>query len=99
MVKITNLILAKIIPNAIENITDSPEGEPIVSLVVSKGMMPGETLTLKKGDTKISNGITFGFASSKPADVNLSVDSGKFFITSRFNLGEMSMMTQDGNFN
>jgi cytochrome c-type biogenesis protein CcsB len=88
------LILAKIIPNAIENITDSPEGEPIVSLVVSSGMTPGETFALKKGDTKVSNGITFGFASYKPADVNLSVDSGRFFITSRFNLGEMSMISQ-----
>lgn len=87
------LILAKILPNATENIADNPEGEPIVSLAVSKGMT-GETLTLKKGDTKISNGITFGFASSVPADINLSVDSGKFFIMSRFNLGEKSMMTQ-----
>ncbi len=88
------LILSKILPNAIENITDSPEGEPIVSLLVTKSMMPGETLTLKKGDTKISNGITFGFASREPADINLSVESGRFFITSRFNLGEMSMMNQ-----
>jgi cytochrome c-type biogenesis protein CcsB len=98
IIKINNkeyeLILAKILPNAIENIADSPEGEPIVSLLVTKGMMPGETITLKKGDTKISNGITFGFASSEPADVNLSVDSGRFFIMSRFNLGEMSMMNQ-----
>jgi cytochrome c-type biogenesis protein CcsB len=98
IIKINNkeyeLILAKILPNAIENIADSPEGEPIVSLLVTKGKMPGETITLKKGDTKISNGITFGFASSEPADVNLSVDSGRFFIMSRFNLGEMSMMNQ-----
>ena len=97
-IKINNreyeLVLAKIIPNASEIISDSPEGEPIVSLVVTKSMMSGETLTLKKGDTKTSNGISFGFATSQAADVNVSVDSGKFFLISRFNLGEMSMMTQ-----
>ena len=88
------LVLAKILPNASEIISDSPEGEPIVSLLVTKNMMSGETLTLKKGETKTSNGISFGFASPQPADINISTDSGKFFIISRFNLGETSMMTQ-----
>jgi cytochrome c-type biogenesis protein CcsB len=87
------LILSKIIPNASEVIADSPEGEPIISLLVTKNMVTRETLTLKKGDTKTSNGISFGFASPQPADVNISIDSGKFFILSRFKLGEMSMMT------
>jgi len=89
------LVLAKILPNASEIISDSPEGEPIVSLVVTKSMMSGETLTLKKGEAKTSNGISFGFASPQPADINISTDSGKFFIISRFSLGETSMMTQE----
>jgi cytochrome c-type biogenesis protein CcsB len=88
------LVLAKIIPNASEILSDSPDGEPVVSLLVTKNMMSTETLTLKKGDIKTSNGISFGFASSQPADVTVSVDSGKFFITSAYNLGVMSMMTQ-----
>ena len=88
------LILAKIIPNASEVVAESPEGEPIISLLVTKNMMSTETLTLKKGDSKISDGISFGFASPQPADVNISLDSGKFFVLSRFNLGEMNMMTQ-----
>jgi cytochrome c-type biogenesis protein CcsB len=88
------LVLAKIIPNASEIITDNPEGEPIVSLLITKSMMTNETLTLKKGDTETSNGISFGFASAQPADVNILLDSGKFFMVSRFKLGEMSMMTQ-----
>jgi len=88
------LVLAKIIPNASEIITDNPEGEPIVSLLITKSMMTSETLTLKKGDTETSNGISFGFASAQPADVNILLDSGKFFMVSRFKLGEMSMMTQ-----
>ena len=88
------LILAKIIPNASEVVADSPEGEPIVSLLVMKNMMSTETITLRKGDSKTSDGISFGFASPQPADVNISIDSGKFFVLSRFNLGEMNMMTQ-----
>jgi cytochrome c-type biogenesis protein CcsB len=88
------LILAKIIPNASEVVAESPEGEPIISLLVTKKMMSTETLTLKKGDSKISDGISFGFASPQPADINISLDSGKFFVLSKFNLGEMNMMTQ-----
>jgi cytochrome c-type biogenesis protein CcsB len=87
------LILAKIIPNASETIENTPVGEPIISMVVTKDMMTKETLILKKGDTKTSNGITFGFASPQPADVNISLDSGKFFILSKFKVGEISMMT------
>ncbi len=89
-----DLVLAKIIPNASETITDSPEGEPIISLLVTKEMTSRETLILKKGDLKTTNGISIGFASGEKADLNISVDSGSFFIRSRFDLGEMNMMTQ-----
>jgi len=87
------LILAKLIPNASESIADSPEGVPVISLIVTN-MMGRETLILKKGESKTSYGITFEFGSGQPADVNISVDSGKFFISSALNLGMMSMMTQ-----
>jgi cytochrome c-type biogenesis protein CcsB len=89
-----NLVLAKIIPNASETISESPKGEPVISLLIKNDMMPGENLILKKGDTKITNGISIGFAPLKPADVNITADSGTFFISSRYKLGEMSMMTQ-----
>lgn len=87
------LILAKLIPNASESIADSPEGVPVISLIVTN-MMGRETLILKKGESKTSYGITFEFGSGQPADVNISVDSGKFFISSALNLGMMSMMNQ-----
>ncbi|HZY25383.1 MAG TPA: c-type cytochrome biogenesis protein CcsB [Bacteroidales bacterium] len=87
------LILAKLIPNASESIADSPEGVPVISLIVTN-MMGRETLIIKKGETKTSYGITFEFGSGQPADVSISVDSGKFFISSALNLGMMSMMTQ-----
>jgi cytochrome c-type biogenesis protein CcsB len=88
------LILAKIIPNASEVITDTPEGEPIVSMLVTKNMVSSEAITLKKGDIKSSEGISFGFASQQPADINISLDSGRFFVLSRLNLGEMDMTTK-----
>ena len=89
------LILAKIIPNASEIIAEKPAGEPIVSLLLTRNMTSTETLTLKKGDLKTSEGISFGFGISQPADINISVDSGRFFIRSGLNLGEMDMMTKE----
>ena len=88
------LVLAKIIPNALEAISDIPEGQPIISFLLTKDMTSAETITLMKGDIKSSDGISFGFGSSQPADINISLDSGRFFVQSRLSLGEMSMMTK-----
>jgi hypothetical protein len=88
------LVLAKIIPNATEVIADDPDGEPAVSLRVTKDMMVSETLILKKGDTKTSNGISFGFDPPEPSDVNITIDSGSFFIASKYDIGEISDMNQ-----
>jgi cytochrome c-type biogenesis protein CcsB len=88
------LILAKILPNASETVTDSPNGEPIVSMVITRDMMSQEYIILRKGETKTSNDITFGFVSPQPADINIVLDSGKFLISSRLSLSEMSMMNQ-----
>ncbi len=88
------LVLAKIIPNATEVITDSPQGEPVVSLIVTKDMMERETLTLKKGETMSSNGLSVAFDAPVPADVNITLDSGKYFIQSRYPVEEKSMSDQ-----
>ena len=97
-VKINNrdfeLVLGKIIPNASETVTDSPEGEAIVSIIVTKDMMSNETLILKKGDLKTSNGLKIGFDAPQPADLNITLDSGAFFVRSESRLGEMSMTHQ-----
>jgi cytochrome c-type biogenesis protein CcsB len=89
------LVLAKIIPNASESVSDIPEGQPVISFLLTKNMTSAETVVLTKGDIKSSDGISFGFGSSQPADINISLDSGKFFVQSRLNLGEMSMMTKE----
>jgi cytochrome c-type biogenesis protein CcsB len=88
------LILAKIIPNASEQIKDMPGGEPVISFLLTRDMMSTETVTLKKGESKTAEGLSFGFGSKQPADINVSVDSGKFFVNSGLDLGEMSMMTK-----
>ena len=87
------LILARIIQNAAETITDAQDGVPMVSLLITKNMMDRETLNLTSGEIRTSNGLTFGFDSNQPADVNITIDSGKFFIQSDHELSAMSMMT------
>ncbi len=89
-----DLVLSKIIPNATEDITDSPDGEPMVSLLVTKGMMVRENLVLKKGDRKSTDGITIGFSPAEPADINISYDAGTFLISSKYNLAATDMGSQ-----
>jgi hypothetical protein len=56
-------------------------------------MMDRETLNLKSGELVTSSGLTFGFNSKQNADVNITIDSGKFYIQSDHELSAMSMMT------
>ena len=72
----------------------SPAGVPIISLIVTTGMMERESVVLKKGDRKSAGGISIGFESADSADVNISFDGMAFYISSGLELGEMSMMTQ-----
>ena len=87
------LVLARIIPNALETISESPAGEPIVSFMVTRDMMVKETVVLKKGEAKSAMGITFGFETDQTSDVQIKIDSSSFFITSGHSLSEISMMT------
>jgi len=89
------LVLAQIIPNADEVISESPVGRPIVSLLVATDMVSRETVILHEGETKHSHGISMGFASSEPADINISFDSGNFMISSDYEIGEMNMISQE----
>ncbi|MCJ7448234.1 MAG: c-type cytochrome biogenesis protein CcsB [Bacteroidales bacterium] len=89
------LILAGIVPNATETITDSPEGEPAVSLLVTKDMNLRETMVLKEGESKTLQGLTFGFNTANKTDVSVKLDSGTFLISSIYVLAQMSMMTQE----
>jgi cytochrome c-type biogenesis protein CcsB len=90
-----DLELARIIPNAAEEMRGNPTGGPVISLMVTKEKMPREIIILKKGDIKTSNGLSFSFNESTPADVNVSVDPGGFYITSGSVFGETNMRTKE----
>ena len=57
--------LTDYIPNASERIVPDPEGEPIVSLIIS-GKEKRQQILLTKGEHKIHGGLTFSF--SDPID-------------------------------
>ena len=90
-----DLVLAKIIPNASEVVSDSPDGEPVISMVLTQDMMSRGSIILRKGDKKISYGISIGFDAAVPADINITLDSGNFSISSQMDLGELNMMSAE----
>lgn len=93
-----DLLLARIIPNATETIVDNPEGDPVISLLVTKEMMSRETVILKKGESETVLGIKIGFESPVDTDVRINLESGDFVVSSDSELGQVSMMTGEGNF-
>ena len=85
------VVLAKIIPNAMESISDSPDGVPVISFMVSSSAMSMENIIVKKGEIKKAGDYTIGFDTSDSADIRIRTDSGSFFIISKYPLSEMSM--------
>ena len=87
------LILARIIPNAMETISESViGGEPVISFMVTRDMSSVETIILKKGDSKTAMGFSIGFESDKQTDVTVRADSSSFYISSVMPISETSMM-------
>jgi cytochrome c-type biogenesis protein CcsB len=91
--KTYELLLARVIPNATESIVDNPDGKPIISLLVTREMMSRDNIILRQGDIKNVQGISIGFDTDKETDVRITLDSGAFKIISKYDLGQMSMMT------
>jgi cytochrome c-type biogenesis protein CcsB len=87
------LILARIIQNATEAISDDPEGIPLISLLVTRDMRTRENVVLKQGDIKNIYGISIGFNSNEDTDVKITLDSMVFIISSVHEMGQTSMMT------
>jgi cytochrome c-type biogenesis protein CcsB len=90
-----NLVLARIIPNAAESVTDTPGGEPVISLLIMKDMRTAETAILRRGDTKVIMGISLGFGTETKTDVRIESDSSNFYISSDYGLGQTSMSTRE----
>ncbi len=93
--KTYQLALARVIPNAGESVTDDPSGVPVASLLVTRDMMRRETVTISKGESKTVQGISIGFDAEVETDVKITLDSAAFYISSKYPIGRMSMMTQE----
>ncbi|MBK9390824.1 MAG: c-type cytochrome biogenesis protein CcsB [Bacteroidetes bacterium] len=93
--RVYQLELSRIIPNAAEELTASPAGEPIISLMVTKDMTSNESIILKRGEKKKAYGIVIGFDAGE-ADINISHESGTFFAASENEIGVMTMMGHGG---
>jgi cytochrome c-type biogenesis protein CcsB len=89
------LILSKVVPNAMMDMAESPDGKEMVSLFVTDSGFQGETINLSKGETKSWGGITISFENPQPADFVIRIDSGKFIAQSASEMKEMSMMTKE----
>lgn len=90
-----DIVLSRIIPNASQSVAEVPNGEPLISLMFMENMMSSESLVFRNGERKTASGITVGFNSKEPADLNISADSGKFTLTTSLNISISDMMTKD----
>ncbi|MDP4222523.1 MAG: c-type cytochrome biogenesis protein CcsB [Bacteroidota bacterium] len=88
------ITLDKILPNATEVISDSPDGSPVISLLVMDSTKQ-EIVTLKDGESKIINGISIGLDPAQRADITFSHDSASFYATAVFPSDRTNMMTQE----
>ncbi len=88
------VVLSKIIPNAMESVSDSPEGVPVISFLISSPEMAMENVVIKKGESKGAGIYTIGFDASDSTDLIINTDTGSFFISSRYTLSEKNMMDQ-----
>jgi len=87
------IVLANIIPNAEEVITDDPGGEPMLSLLVTDAMQGRHSIILREGESKIISGLTIGFVPEDSADIAIVIDSASFIMSSSYTMQEMNMMT------
>jgi cytochrome c-type biogenesis protein CcsB len=89
------LVLSKVVPNAVMEMTESPGGTEMVSLFVTDSGIQGETIHLAKGEIRSWGGITIAFENSRPADLAIRLDSGRFVAHSPSEMKETSMMTKE----
>ena len=88
------IVLARILPNASEAITEDPEGEPVISFIVS-GNSRRENMVFRSGEILTFNGMSIGLNPEAETDITIRSDSSSFFLESKLPLGIMSMMTQE----
>ena len=85
------LELSRLLQNADETIVASPNGEPIISMTVTKDMTAYEVVTLRKGEKKSVFEVAIGFE-TEGVDINIKLESDNFYATANGGLSVMSMM-------
>lgn len=86
--------LTKFIPNAMEQVVESPDGQPTISLIISRQMVGKESVVLTRGDVYDVKGLVLGFDTEKPHDISFTFKSDSFFMRAPKPLSEMSMMSK-----
>ncbi len=92
-----SLKFSKYLPNATEIIVDIENGTPMVSFIISMGMMGRQNIILRKGDVKSVGNIRIGFVDTDSVDIRITFKENLFKIQSLHAISEMGMMTQSSN--
>jgi len=88
------LRLVRFIPNASETVIDMPGGKPMISMLVTGGMMAREVIYISSGEVKTVLGLQIGFGAGDGNDVNIDLTNGRFLVTSPESISSMSMSDQ-----
>ncbi|HBZ20626.1 MAG TPA: c-type cytochrome biogenesis protein CcsB [Bacteroidales bacterium] len=89
-----DLILARIIPNAAEIVTESPGGAPVISFVVTDST-GREMVKLRNGESTLFRDLSIGLNPVSENDVTIITDSSSFYVKSKFPFEQSGMMTQE----
>jgi cytochrome c-type biogenesis protein CcsB len=89
-----DLVLARIIPNAAEIISESPGGTPVISFVVTDST-GREIVKLRNGESTLFMGVSIGLNPQSDNDVTIFTDSASFYVKSMFPFEQSGMMTQE----
>ncbi len=90
-----SLKLVGFIPNAVEALVDDEGGTPIVSLMLTSGMMGRQTIFLKEGEIKEINGSPVGFCNKDSLDAKITFEKDSFYIQAPSSIRTKSMMNQE----
>ena len=88
------LVLARIIPNAYETVSEDPGGVPVISLLIS-GDSARETINLKHGESELFYGVSIGLNTEKETDITIKSDSSTFWLYSDLPVDQTNMMTRE----
>jgi cytochrome c-type biogenesis protein CcsB len=92
-----DIVLKRIVPNAIEAVSESSTGVPVISFLINTGTMKLENLIIKKGEIKKAGDYIVGLDTPDSADISIISDSTGFWVTSKYDLLETNMIHTEKN--